>query len=30
VPVRVKVRDLPQGIVLRPGMSVELSIDTKG
>lgn len=30
VPVRVKVRDLPQGIVLRPGMSVELSVDTKG
>ncbi|UQA57203.1 HlyD family secretion protein [Polyangium aurulentum] len=30
VPVRVKVRDLPQGIVLRPGMSVELSIDTHG
>ncbi len=30
VPVRVKVRDLPQGLVLRPGMSVELSIDTQG
>ncbi len=30
VPVRVKLRDVPQGLVLLPGMSVELSIDTKG
>ncbi|MDI1428715.1 HlyD family secretion protein [Polyangium sorediatum] len=30
VPVRVKLRDVPQGLVLRPGMSVELSIDTRG
>ncbi|WP_433926385.1 HlyD family secretion protein [Sorangium cellulosum] len=30
VPVRVKVRDVPQGVVLKPGMSVELSIDTRG
>jgi membrane fusion protein (multidrug efflux system) len=30
VPVRVKLRDVPQGAVLRPGMSVELSIDTRG
>jgi membrane fusion protein (multidrug efflux system) len=29
VPVRVKLRDLPQGVALRPGMSVELTIDTR-
>lgn len=30
VPVRIKLRDLPQGLTLLPGMSVELSIDTRG
>jgi membrane fusion protein (multidrug efflux system) len=30
VPVRVKLRELPPGVVLRPGMSIELSIDTRG
>jgi len=29
VPVRVKITDVPAGVVLRPGMSVDLSIDTK-
>ncbi|HEY2405066.1 MAG TPA: HlyD family secretion protein [Polyangiaceae bacterium] len=29
VPVRIHVRDLPAGIALRPGMSVELSVDTR-
>lgn len=30
VPVRVKVAELPKGVVLRPGMNVELTIDTRG
>jgi membrane fusion protein (multidrug efflux system) len=30
VPVRVRVDALPTGIVLRPGMSVELTVDTRG
>ncbi len=30
VPVRVRVDTLPNGIVLRPGMSVELTVDTRG
>jgi membrane fusion protein, multidrug efflux system len=29
VPVRIRVRDLPHGVVLRPGMSVELEVDTR-
>jgi membrane fusion protein (multidrug efflux system) len=28
VPVRIRVRDVPEGISLRPGMSVNLEIDT--
>jgi len=28
VPVRVKLLDVPAGIVLRPGMSVDLTVDT--
>jgi membrane fusion protein (multidrug efflux system) len=28
VPVRIKIKDLPQTLALRPGMSVELSVDT--
>jgi membrane fusion protein, multidrug efflux system len=30
VPVRIRVRDVPAGVSLRPGMSVDLEIDTKG
>jgi membrane fusion protein, multidrug efflux system len=30
VPVRVRVTDLPEGVSLRPGMSVELTVDTNG
>ena len=30
LPVRVKITDLPAGVSLRPGMSVDLSITTKG
>lgn len=29
VPVRVELQDPPQGVVLRPGMSVELTVDTR-
>ena len=28
VPVRVHIRDIPAGVVLRPGMSVDLEVDT--
>lgn len=30
VPVRIRVLDVPAGVALRPGMSVDLEIDTKG
>jgi membrane fusion protein (multidrug efflux system) len=30
VPVRVKLHELPVGVALRPGMSVELTVDTRG
>jgi membrane fusion protein (multidrug efflux system) len=30
VPVRIRVPDLPEGVALRPGMSVELTVDTNG
>jgi membrane fusion protein (multidrug efflux system) len=29
LPVRVKVTSVPDGVVLRPGMSVELTVDTR-
>jgi membrane fusion protein (multidrug efflux system) len=29
VPVRVRVRDVPKGVTLRPGMSVTLKVDTR-
>ncbi len=29
IPVRIKLHDLPQGMLLRPGMSAELSVDTR-
>jgi membrane fusion protein (multidrug efflux system) len=29
VPVRVKVHEVPPGVVLRPGMSVDLTVDTR-
>jgi membrane fusion protein (multidrug efflux system) len=29
VPVRVRLADLPEGVVLRPGMSVDLTVDTR-
>jgi membrane fusion protein (multidrug efflux system) len=29
VPVRIHVRDVPAGVVLRPGMSVDLTVDTR-
>jgi membrane fusion protein (multidrug efflux system) len=29
MPVRVSVRDVPAGVTLRPGMSVELTVDTR-
>jgi membrane fusion protein (multidrug efflux system) len=29
IPVRIKLHDVPQGILLRPGMSAELSVDTR-
>jgi membrane fusion protein, multidrug efflux system len=29
LPVRVRLRELPAGIVLRPGMSVDLTVDTR-
>jgi membrane fusion protein (multidrug efflux system) len=29
VPVRVRVRDVPAGVSLRPGMSVDLTVDTR-
>jgi membrane fusion protein (multidrug efflux system) len=29
VPVRVRVHAVPDGVVLRPGMSVELMVDTR-
>ncbi|HMJ11494.1 MAG TPA: HlyD family secretion protein [Polyangiaceae bacterium] len=29
VPVRIKITEFPQNLVLRPGLSVELSVDTK-
>ena len=29
VPVRVRVHDAPAGVVLRPGMSVDLTVDTR-
>jgi membrane fusion protein (multidrug efflux system) len=28
VPVRIHIKDLPQGMALRPGMSVDLTVDT--
>ena len=30
VPVRIRVHGLPRGVELRPGMSVELTVDTRG
>jgi membrane fusion protein (multidrug efflux system) len=29
VPVRIRLREVPAGVVLRPGMSVELTVDTR-
>jgi membrane fusion protein (multidrug efflux system) len=29
LPVRVRLRDVPAGLVLRPGMSVDLTVDTR-
>jgi membrane fusion protein (multidrug efflux system) len=29
VPVRIRLHDVPQSVLLRPGMSVELSVDTR-
>jgi membrane fusion protein (multidrug efflux system) len=29
LPVRVRIKELPAGIVLRPGMSVDLTVDTR-
>jgi membrane fusion protein, multidrug efflux system len=29
VPVRIKLHDIPQSVLLRPGMSVEISVDTR-
>ena len=29
VPVRIKLHDIPQSVLLRPGMSAELSVDTR-
>jgi membrane fusion protein (multidrug efflux system) len=29
LPVRVRLRDLPAGVALRPGMSVDLTVDTR-
>jgi membrane fusion protein (multidrug efflux system) len=29
VPVRIALRDLPAGVVLRPGLSIDLSVDTR-
>jgi membrane fusion protein (multidrug efflux system) len=29
VPVRIALRDLPQGITLRPGLSVDLAVNTR-
>jgi membrane fusion protein, multidrug efflux system len=28
VPVRIHVKEIPSGIMLRPGMSVDVSVDT--
>lgn len=30
IPVRVRLREVPAGIALRPGMSVDLTVDTRG
>jgi membrane fusion protein (multidrug efflux system) len=30
VPVRIRLRDVPSDIALRPGLSVELTVDTRG
>lgn len=30
VPVRVRLADLPEGVVLRPGLSVEATVDVRG
>jgi hypothetical protein len=29
MPVRVSVKNVPSGVELRPGMSVELTVDTR-
>ncbi|HVY45512.1 MAG TPA: HlyD family secretion protein [Minicystis sp.] len=29
VPVRIRVKDVPQGVALRPGLSAELTVDTR-
>ncbi len=28
MPVRIKLKDIPANLALRPGMSVDLSVDT--
>jgi hypothetical protein len=29
LPVRVAIKDLPAGLMLRPGLSVDLTVDTR-